>query len=153
MDKASVKKAQNYGTGRRKRATARVFLRSGKGSLIINGQSLETYFGRKSARMVVCQPFEFLKSKVQFDPSHFDFFITVKGGGVMGQAGAIRHGITRALMDYDESNTTKAVDENVRSFRKYFRDETDFITRDPREVERKKFGLHGARKRAQYSKR
>lgn len=126
---------QNYGTGRRKSSTARVFLRPGSGNITINKRSLEQYFGRKTARMVVCQPLELVEMTEKFD-----LYITVKGGGNTGQAGAIRHGITRALIDYDES------------LRGPLR-KAGFVTRDARMVERKKVGLHKARKRPQYSKR
>jgi len=127
--------AQNYGTGRRKTATARVFLRPGSGNISINRRSLDTFFGRETARMVVRQPLELTQSS-----DKFDVYVTVTGGGVSGQAGAIRHGITRALMEYDESLRG--------ALRK-----AGFVTRDAREVERKKVGLHKARKRPQYSKR
>jgi small subunit ribosomal protein S9 len=126
---------QYYGTGRRKSSTARVFLRAGTGNIQINKRSLETYFGRDTARMVVRQPLELVEMEEKFD-----LYITVKGGGTTGQAGAIRHGITRALMEYDES------------FRPALR-KAGFVTRDARKVERKKVGLHKARKRPQYSKR
>ena len=127
--------SQNYGTGRRKTATARVFLRPGTGNISINNRALEQFFGRETARMVVRQPLE-LTGNVE----KFDIYVTVLGGGVSGQAGAIRHGITRALMDYDESLRP--------ALRK-----AGFVTRDAREVERKKVGLRKARKRPQYSKR
>ena len=126
---------QYYGTGRRKSSTARVFLRAGTGNIQINKRSLDTYFGRETARMVVRQPLELVEMEEKFD-----LYITVKGGGTTGQAGAIRHGITRALMEYDES------------FRSPLR-KAGFVTRDARRVERKKVGLHKARKRPQYSKR
>ena len=126
---------QYYGTGRRKSSTARVFLRAGTGNIQINKRSIETYFGRETARMVVRQPLELVEMVEKFD-----LYITVKGGGTTGQAGAIRHGITRALMEYDES------------FRGALR-KAGFVTRDARKVERKKVGLHKARKRPQYSKR
>ncbi|WP_281648593.1 30S ribosomal protein S9 [Parendozoicomonas sp. Alg238-R29] len=126
---------QNYGTGRRKNSTARVFLRAGTGSISINGRSLNEYFGRETSRMVVMQPLELVEMTEKFDLK-----ITVKGGGASGQAGAIRHGITRALMDYDE--TLRG------ALRK-----AGYVTRDARMVERKKVGLHKARKRPQYSKR
>ncbi len=126
---------QFYGTGRRKSSTARVFLKKGTGEISINGRSLEQYFGRPTARMVVAQPLELLDVVGQFD-----LYITVVGGGISGQAGAIRHGITRALMQYDET------------FRPALR-KAGFVTRDARSVERKKVGLHKARKRPQYSKR
>ena len=126
---------QYYGTGRRKASTARVFLKQGTGKLEINGKSLEQYFGRPTSRMVVAQPLELLEVS-----DKFDLYITVSGGGITGQAGAIRHGITRALIQYDES------------FRPALR-KAGFVTRDARAVERKKVGLHKARKRPQYSKR
>lgn len=126
---------QNYGTGRRKTATARVFLRPGNGNIQINSRTIENFFGRETARMIVRQPLELTENV-----SRFDVFVTVKGGGTTGQAGAIRHGITRALMEYDE--TLRGV------LRK-----AGFVTRDAREVERKKVGLRKARKRPQYSKR
>ena len=126
---------QYYGTGRRKDSTARVFLKQGTVKLEINGKSLEQYFGRPTSRMVVAQPLELLEVS-----DKFDLYITVSGGGITGQAGAIRHGITRALIQYDES------------FRPALR-KAGFVTRDARAVERKKVGLHKARKRPQYSKR
>ncbi|AJE16478.1 MULTISPECIES: 30S ribosomal protein S9 [Stutzerimonas] len=126
---------QNYGTGRRKTATARVFLRPGTGKISINNRELDNFFGRETARMVVRQPLELTDTAAKFD-----VYVTVLGGGVSGQAGAIRHGITRALIEYDES---------LRSpLRK-----AGYVTRDAREVERKKVGLRKARKRPQYSKR
>ena len=125
----------NYGTGRRKTATARVFLRKGSGNIRVNERTLDEFFGRKTARMIVRQPLE----AVSLD-KNFDVEVTVKGGGITGQAGAIRHGITRALIEYDET---------LRSpLRK-----AGYVTRDAREVERKKIGLRKARKRPQYSKR
>ena len=126
---------QYYGTGRRKSSTARVFMRAGTGNIQINKRSIETYFGRETARMVVLQPLELLEME-----GKFDLYITVKGGGTTGQAGAIRHGITRALMEFDES------------FRPALR-KAGFVTRDARKVERKKVGLHKARKKPQFSKR
>ena len=126
---------QYYGTGRRKDSTARVFLKQGTGKLEINGKTLDQYFGRPTSRMVVAQPLELLEVS-----DKFDLYITVSGGGITGQAGAIRHGITRALIQYDES------------FRPALR-KAGFVTRDARAVERKKVGLHKARKRPQYSKR
>ncbi len=126
---------QYYGTGRRKNSTARVFLTQGTGKLEINGKALEQYFGRPTSRMIVVQPLELLELS-----DKVDLFNTVVGGGITGQAGAIRHGITRALMQYDES------------FRPALR-KAGFVTRDARAVERKKVGLHKARKRPQYSKR
>lgn len=126
---------QNYGTGRRKTATARVFLRPGTGSISINNRTLEDFFGRETARMMVRQPLELTENSEKFD-----VFITVAGGGTTGQAGAIRHGITRALIEYDETLRGE--------LRK-----AGFVTRDAREVERKKVGLRKARKRPQFSKR
>lgn len=126
---------QYYGTGRRKDATARVFIKQGTGKLEINGKSLEQYFGRPTSRMVVAQPLELLELT-----DKFDIYVTVTGGGITGQAGAIRHGLTRALIAYDET------------FRSALR-KAGFVTRDARSVERKKVGLHKARKRPQYSKR
>lgn len=125
----------NYGTGRRKTSTARVFLKPGSGNISINGRTLENYFGRETARMVVRQPLELVQAL-----DKFDVYVTVAGGGGSGQAGAIRHGITRALMDHDET------------LRPTLR-RAGFVTRDAREVERKKVGLRKARKRPQYSKR
>ncbi len=125
----------NYGTGRRKTATARVFLKPGTGNISINGRTLDNYFGRETARMVVRQPLELVQAL-----DKFDVYVTVAGGGGSGQAGAIRHGITRALMDHDETLRS--------TLRK-----AGFVTRDSREVERKKVGLRKARKRPQYSKR
>jgi len=126
---------QYYGTGRRKSSTARVFLKAGTGNLVINSRTLEQYFGRETAQMVVRQPLELVGATEKFD-----VFITVKGGGISGQAGAIRHGITRALLQYDETLR--------RSLRT-----AGFVTRDSREVERKKVGLRKARRRPQFSKR
>ena len=125
----------NYGTGRRKTSTARVFLRKGSGEITINGRTLDTYFGRETARMVVRQPLELVEATDSFDVK-----VTVKGGGIGGQAGAIRHGITRALIEYDESLRSP-----LRA--------AGYVTRDAREVERKKVGLRKARKRPQFSKR
>ena len=126
---------QYYGTGRRKNSTARVFLRPGSGNIQINQRSLEDYFGRKTAQMVVRQPLEAVEMTEKFD-----LYITVSGGGTTGQAGAIRHGITRALMQYDEGLRSTLRKEG-------------YVTRDARQVERKKVGLHKARKRPQFSKR
>lgn len=125
----------NYGTGRRKTSTARVFLRKGKGDIRVNDRTLDEFFGRKTARMIVRQPLE----AVNLDKT-FDVEATVKGGGTTGQAGAIRHGLTRALMEYDET------------LRKTLRD-AGYVTRDAREVERKKVGLRKARRGTQFSKR
>ncbi len=124
-----------YGTGRRKSSTARVFMQAGSGKINVNSKSLEDYFGRKTAHMIVRQPLETVDSL-----NNFDFNITVRGGGGSGQAGAIRLGISRALLSYDES-----LRGQLRS--------SGFLTRDAREVERKKVGLKKARKATQYSKR
>lgn len=126
---------QYYGTGRRKTSTARVFLRPGTGRINVNKSTLDEYFGRETGRMVVRQPLELLDMA-----DKFDIHVTVQGGGISGQAGAIRHGITRALMEYDET------------FRAPLR-KAGFVTRDAREVERKKVGLRKARRATQYSKR
>jgi small subunit ribosomal protein S9 len=126
---------QYYGTGRRKTSTARVYLVQGTGKITVNGTPLDEYFGRPTSRMVVRQPLE-LTDKV----ATFDVNVSVKGGGNTGQAGAIRHGITRALMAYDES-----LRPDLRS--------AGYVTRDAREVERKKVGLRKARKKPQFSKR
>jgi small subunit ribosomal protein S9 len=125
----------NYGTGRRKTATARVFLKLGRGLITINDRSLDDFFGRETARMVVRQPLH-----VTNMADRLDLAVTVEGGGTTGQAGAIRHGIARALVEFDEGLRS--------SLRR-----AGFLTRDAREVERKKVGLHKARKRPQYSKR
>jgi small subunit ribosomal protein S9 len=125
----------NYGTGRRKTSTARVFLRAGSGKIMVNDRTLDEFFGRKTARMIVRQPLEVVKMD-----SNFDVNVTVAGGGMTGQAGAIRHGLTRALIDYDET------------LRKPLRD-AGFVTRDAREVERKKVGFRKARRGTQFSKR
>ena len=126
---------QNYGTGRRKTSSARVFLRKGNGAIEVNGKPLDEFFGRETARMIVRQPLELTENA-----DKFDIKVTVLGGGDTGQAGAIRLGIARALVDYDE--TLKA------SLR-----QAGFMTRDAREVERKKVGLHKARRATQFSKR
>ncbi len=124
-----------YGTGRRKTSTARVYLKPGSGSITVNNRPLDTFFGRKTAQMIVRQPLELMNLTDKFDVN-----VTVKGGGTTGQAGAIRHGLTRALMQYDESLRP--------ALRK-----AGFVTRDAREVERKKVGLRKARRATQYSKR
>ncbi|GLS83381.1 30S ribosomal protein S9 [Paraferrimonas haliotis] len=126
---------QYYGTGRRKSSTARVFVKAGSGNITVNNRSLDVYFGRETARMVVRQPLELVELLEKLDIN-----ATVKGGGTTGQAGAIRHGITRALMQYDESLRP--------SLRK-----AGFVTRDARQVERKKVGLRKARRKPQFSKR
>jgi small subunit ribosomal protein S9 len=124
-----------YATGRRKTSVARVYLRAGTGDIRINERGLEDYFGRETARMIVRQPFHVTRTL-----GDFDVMVRVKGGGSSGQAGAIRHGITRALMEVDSS------------FRPALK-KVGYVTRDPRAVERKKYGRHKARKRPQYSKR
>ena len=126
---------QYYGTGRRKTSSARVFLRPGSGDIVVNNQPLDSYFGRETARMVVRQPLQVAELV-----DKFDIHVTVAGGGASGQAGAIRHGITRALMEYD--------DQLRSTLRK-----AGYVTRDAREVERKKAGFRKARKSEQYSKR
>lgn len=126
---------QYYGTGRRKSSKARVFLASGEGNIMVNDRPLDEYFGRETARMIVRQPLELVEMTEKFN-----LHVTVKGGGDNGQAGAIRHGITRALMDYDET------------LRPSLR-QAGFVTRDARAVERKKVGLRKARKKPQFSKR
>jgi len=126
---------QNYGTGRRKSAVARVFLKPGKGDIVVNGKPVDEFFSRETGRMIVRQPLALTDSL-----SRFYFQINVTGGGESGQAGAVRHGITRALIDYDE--TLKPVLKKA-----------GLVTRDAREVERKKVGLHKARRRKQFSKR
>ena len=138
-----------YGTGRRKTSTARVFLRKGKGSITINDRALDVYFGRETARMIVRQPLEATNLK-----DHFDIVVTVTGGGINGQAGAIRHGIARALLQYDsdEDDSARSGESSVGSLRKVLR-KAGYLTRDAREVERKKVGKHKARKGTQYSKR
>lgn len=124
-----------YGTGRRKTSIARVFIRKGTGKIIINNREIENYFGRATSIMIVKQPLEATKTL-----GELDLIITVTGGGSNGQAGAIRHGIARALVRYDEAHKSALR-------------QAGHLTRDSREVERKKVGLHGARKRPQYSKR
>jgi small subunit ribosomal protein S9 len=126
---------QYYGTGRRKTSTARVFITQGSGNIVVNDKSLDEYFGREVARMIVRQPLELVELV-----DKFDIKVTVKGGGSFGQAGAIRHGLTRALMSYDETlrGALRAA---------------GYVTRDAREVERKKVGLRKARKKPQFSKR
>lgn len=124
-----------YGTGRRKTSTARVFITKGAGDIVVNGKPVDEYFGREVARMIVRQPLQATDNAEAFDVK-----VTVKGGGSFGQAGAIRHGLTRALMSYDE-----ALHPTLR--------EAGYVTRDSREVERKKVGLRKARKKPQFSKR
>jgi small subunit ribosomal protein S9 len=149
---AVVQPKQNYGTGRRKSSVARVFLRPGKGNMTINGRTIQDYFGgRESLRIIVRQPL-----KLADMLNKFDLLITVKGGGISGQASAIRHGITRALMQYDEEDTggtgTTGTGGGVHGLRKLFR-AAGYVTRDARRVERKKVGLHKARRGVQFSKR
>ena len=125
----------NYGTGRRKTSVARVFLKKGTGKIVVNGKPVDEYFARETGRMIVRQPLaltEHLES--------FDFQVNVRGGGESGQAGAVRHGITRALMDYDETLKSPLKQAGL-------------VTRDARAVERKKVGFHKARRRKQFSKR
>ena len=130
-----MSEAHFYGTGRRKTSTARVFMRPGGGEITVNNRPLDKFFGRQTARMIVRQPLELMDLAKKFDIS-----VTVSGGGTTGQAGAIRHGLTRALLQYDE-----AMRPTLRK--------AGFVTRDAREVERKKVGLRKARKATQYSKR
>ena len=126
---------KNYGTGRRKSAVARVFLNPGKGDIVVNGKPVDQFFSRETGRMIVRQPLALTESL-----NRFDIHVNVTGGGESGQAGAVRHGITRALIDYDE--TLKPALKKA-----------GLVTRDAREVERKKVGLHKARRRKQFSKR
>ncbi|QCI27254.1 30S ribosomal protein S9 [Buchnera aphidicola] len=126
---------QNYATGRRKSSSARVFLKIGTGNIIINKRDLLKYFPVETARMIILQPL-----KITNMLNKFNFYITVKGGGISGQAGAIRQGITRVLINYDS---------NFRNILRKF----GFVTRDSRQVERKKVGLRKARKKPQFSKR
>lgn len=126
---------QYYATGRRKSSSARVFMKRGTGKIIINNKTIEEYFGRETSRMIVRQPLEIIDMLDQFD-----FYITVIGGGNSGQAGAIRHGISRVLKDYNGDYKTPLRREGL-------------LTRDARKVERKKVGLHKARKATQFSKR
>jgi small subunit ribosomal protein S9 len=125
----------NYGTGRRKTSVARVFIKKGTGKIIVNGKPVDEYFARETGRMVVRQPLE-LTNHLE----SFDIKVNVDGGGESGQAGAVRHGITRALIDYDETLKPSLK-------------QAGFVTRDAREVERKKVGFHKARRRKQFSKR
>jgi small subunit ribosomal protein S9 len=126
---------QNYGTGRRKSAVARVYIRPGKGDITVNGKPVDVFFSRETGRMIVRQPLALTDNL-----NRFDIHVNVDGGGESGQAGAVRHGITRALIDYDE--TLKGTLKKA-----------GLVTRDAREVERKKVGLHKARRRKQFSKR
>ena len=124
-----------YGTGRRKSSVARVFLKKGSGKIQVNGKILNEYFPRETGRMIVCQPLNLID-----ELKSFDIKVNVHGGGESGQAGAVRHGLTRALIEYDDSLKSSL-------------SKAGFVTRDSREVERKKVGLHKARKRKQFSKR
>ena len=124
-----------YGTGRRKTSVARVFLKRGTGKMVVNGKPLDDYFARETGRMIVRQPLDLTQNL-----ESFDIMVNVHGGGESGQAGAVRHGITRALIDYDESLKPTLSSAGL-------------VTRDAREVERKKVGLHGARRHKQFSKR
>ena len=124
-----------YGTGRRKTSTARVYMRPGTGEITVNSRPLDQFFGRKTARMIVRQPLEVANAQ-----DKFDIAVTVRGGGTTGQAGAIRHGLTRALMQFDEALRTPLR-------------QAGFVTRDARQVERKKVGLRKARRATQFSKR
>ena len=125
----------NYGTGRRNSSVARVFIKKGKGAIVVNGKPLDDYFARETGRMVVRHPLKFTNHDATFD-----IMVNVAGGGESGQAGAVRHGITRALIDYDATLKPEL-------------SKAGFMTRDAREVERKKVGLHSARRRKQFSKR
>lgn len=149
---ATTKSAkQHYGTGRRKTSRARVFLKPGKGNISVNALSLEKYFGRETSRMVVRQPLLLLKTENQFDIT-----VTVSGGGASGQAGAIRHGITRALINYERVSNPGIADlEGEAALTTWHRQlrAAGFVTRDSRAVERKKVGHKKARKSEQYSKR
>lgn len=130
-----MERQHHYGTGRRKTAVARVFIRPGKGTITVNGRPVDEFFSRETGRMVVRQPLELTKTT-----ANFDIVVNVDGGGESGQAGAVRHGITRALIEYDAALKPALKKAGL-------------VTRDAREVERKKVGLHKARRRKQYSKR
>jgi len=138
---------QYYGTGRRKSSSARVFMRPGKGEIKVNNRVLEDYFGRETSCMVVRQALEAVDMV-----GKFDLYITVVGGGISGQAGAIRLGIARALVKYDEQDLAEDAEASADSFRRKLR-ARGLLTRDSRKVERKKVGLHKARRATQYSKR
>ncbi|MCE0722353.1 MULTISPECIES: 30S ribosomal protein S9 [Legionella] len=138
---------QYYGTGRRKSSTARVFLRPGKGEIKVNGRTLQEYFCRETSCMVVMQPLETVELV-----NKFDVYVTVSGGGISGQAGAVRLGIARALVAYDEKGLAEDAEPNPNSVRRRLR-ARGLLTRDSRRVERKKVGLHKARRATQYSKR
>jgi len=138
---------QHYGTGRRKSSTARVFMRPGKGNIMINKRSLDEYFGRETACMLVRQPFETVDML-----GKFDIYATVKGGGISGQAGAVRLGIARALVAYNEDGAAEDAGLHPDSYRRQLR-ARGLLTRDSRRVERKKVGLRKARRATQFSKR
>lgn len=138
---------QYYGTGRRKSSSARVFMRPGKGEIKVNNRSLEEYFGRETSCMVIRQPLEAVDVL-----NKFDIYATVVGGGISGQAGAIRLGIARALVKYDEKDIPEGTEPLADSYRRKLR-ANGLLTRDSRRVERKKVGLHKARRATQYSKR
>ncbi len=138
---------QYYGTGRRKSSSARVFMRPGKGEIKVNNRVLEDYFGRETSCMVIRQPLEAVDVL-----GKFDIYATVVGGGISGQAGAIRLGIARALVSYDEKDIPEGAEASPDSFRRKLR-ARGLLTRDSRRVERKKVGLHKARRATQYSKR
>jgi len=131
----AMERQHHYGTGRRKTAVARVFIRPGKGTITVNGRPVDEFFSRETGRMVVRQPLELTKTT-----ANFDIVVNVDGGGESGQAGAVRHGITRALIEYDAALKPALKKAGL-------------VTRDARSVERKKVGLHKARRRKQYSKR
>jgi small subunit ribosomal protein S9 len=131
----ALERQQHYGTGRRKTAVARVYIRPGKGAITVNGRPVDEFFSRETGRMVVRQPLELTKTTTSFD-----ILVNVDGGGESGQAGAVRHGITRALIEFDAALKPALKKAGL-------------VTRDAREVERKKVGLHKARRRKQYSKR
>jgi len=137
-----------YGTGRRKTSTARVFMKKGKGSIVINDRTLEEYFGRETSRMIVCQPL--VLTALQ---SKFDISATVSGGGMNGQAGALRLAISRALVKHEIDETGVADDGLGGGPTKQLLRKNSLLTRDSRKVERKKVGLHGARRATQFSKR
>ena len=136
-----------YGTGRRKSSVARVFLTSGKGQITVNNKALQDYFDRETASMVIRQPLEAVGQL-----NDFDIYVTVKGGGISGQAGAVRLGIARALVQYDEHDVPSDAEPSSTSHRRKLR-ALGLLTRDSRRVERKKVGLHKARRATQYSKR
>ena len=150
-ESTSAKKDFYYATGRRKNSSARVFLKPGTGKISVNGKALNEYFGVESLRVTVKQPLSILKLE-----GKFDLYITVRGGGISGQAGAIRHGLARVLVSYDEATTVSTGSEddseNPQAYKPHLK-KAGFLTRDSRVVERKKFGLKKARKREQYSKR